>query len=89
MVLAESGNWGAQPGNIHRQVMGKFCSKVKLAEPFKVAVSCIDAKTSLEKLDQAAVFLPHLQFAHLAEACSRGKGNLQKFLAWSAGGGRS
>ena len=85
--LAESGNWGAQPGNIHRQVMGKFCSNVKLAEPFKVTVNCIDAKTSLEKLDQAAVFLPHLQFAHLAEyypmccqeAFSLGKGNLEKF----------
>ena len=67
--------------------MPKFCSSAKLAEPFNINVKCVDAKTSLEKLDQAAVFLPHLQFAHLAEyyswfcreAFSLGKAGLDKF----------
>jgi len=95
---AESGNWGAQPGNIPKQVMKKFRAIVKLAEPSHISVKCIDAKTSLEKLDQAAVMLPHLHFAALAEhypmfcqeAFSLGKGSLEKFWegVWKVGGGR-
>ena len=85
--LASCGNWGKQPGNIHRQVMNKFCPQVMLPEPFHVKVECIDPKTSLEKEDWAAVFLPHLQFAHLGEhypeffekAFCCAKGSLERF----------
>ena len=65
--LAQCGNWGAQPGNCHRQILNKFCSDVMLPEPFGIKVKCIDPKTSLEKVELASVYLPHLQFAHLGE----------------------
>ena len=61
--LACAGNWGAQSGNIHKQIMNKSCPNVMRAAPFHIKVPCIDPKTSLEKEDWAAVFLPHLQFA--------------------------
>ena len=57
--LAQCGNWGAQPGNCHRQILNKFCSDVMLPEPFSIKVKCIDPKTSLEKEDWASLFLPH------------------------------
>jgi hypothetical protein len=85
--LASAGNWGRQSGNIHRQIMNKLCPHVMLPEPFHIKVECIDPKTSLEKEDWAAVFLPHLQFAHLGEhypeffnktfCCA--KGSLERF----------
>jgi len=85
--LAQCGNWGAQPGNCHRQILNKFCSDVMLPEPFNIKVKCIDPKTSLEKVELASVYLPHLQFAHLGEHCPEfskeifhlGKGDLEKF----------
>ena len=74
-------------GNTHRQILNKFCSDVMIPEPFCTKVKCIDPKTSLEKEKQVSFFLPHLQFAHLAErypmffqdAFSLGKGDLEKF----------
>ena len=85
--LAQCGNWGAQPGNCHRQILNKFCSDVMLPEPFSIKVKCIDPKTSLEKVELASVYLPHLQFAHLGEHYPEffketfhlGKGDLEKF----------
>ena len=58
-----------------------------LPEPFNIKVKCIDPKTSLEKVELASVYLPHLQFAHLGEHCPEfskeifhlGKGDLEKF----------
>lgn len=85
--LANAGSWGQLSGNIHRQIMSKFCPHVLLPEPFHIQVDCIDHKTSLEKEDWAAVSLPHLQFAHLGEhypdffnktfCCA--KGSMEKF----------
>ena len=56
--LAECANWGCNPGNTHRQILGKFCSDVMIAEPFCTKVKCIDPKTSLEKEEQVSFFLP-------------------------------
>ena len=79
---------GKQPReHTHRQILNKFCSDVMIPEPFCTKVKCIDPKTSLEKEEQVSFFLPHLQFAHLAEhypmffqdAFSLGKGDLEKF----------
>ena len=85
--LAKVGNWGAQTGNCHRQLLNQFCPQIMLPEAFQVKVKCQDPKTSLEKEDWASIFLPHLQFAHLGEhypmffqkAFCLGKGDLEKF----------
>ena len=58
-----------------------------LPEPFSIKVKCIDPKTSVEKVELASVYLPHLQFAHLGEHYPEffkeffhvGKGDLEKF----------
>ena len=85
--LAEAGAWGAHHGSAHRDIMSKFCSDVKLPEPFTLKVPCVCPKTSLEKEDHAACFLPHLMFSHLGEhyptffheAFSLGKDKLANF----------
>ena len=87
LALAKVGNWGAQTGNCHRQIINRFCPQIMLPEPFQVKVKCQDPKTSLEKEDWASIFLLHLQFAHLGEhypmffqkAFCLGKGDLEKF----------
>ena len=50
--------------------MSKFCSDVKLPEPFTLKVPCVCPKTSLEKEGHAACFLPRLMFSHLGGALS-------------------
>ena len=65
--LAEAGSWGQQPGFIHRSILRRFCKDVGLEKPFSVSVPCIDNKTTLEKVEQAQIYLPHLVFAGLAE----------------------
>ena len=65
--LAEAGSWGQQPGNIHRSILRRFCKDVGLEKPISVSVPCIDNKTTLEKVEQAQIYLPHLVFAGLAE----------------------
>ena len=47
--LAKVGNWGAQTGNCHRQLLNQFCPQIMLPEAFQVKVKCQDPKTSLEK----------------------------------------
>ena len=87
--LAKVGNWRAQTGNCHKQIINQFCPHIMLPEPFQVKVPCLDPKSSLEKEDWASLFLPHLLFAHLGEhypmffqkAFCLGKDNLQKFWA--------
>lgn len=66
VAIARCGNWGAQPGNIHRQIMGHFCSNVQLAEPYAVEVPCTHPKTSKDALEKASLFLPHLMFSQIA-----------------------
>lgn len=87
LQLGKAGNWGESDKNSHRDIMTQFCPDVRLAEPHYIKVPCIDPKTSLEKEDWAAVFLPHLQFAHLGEyypqffhaTFALGHGKLEKF----------
>jgi len=79
--IAQAGNWGQQAGNIHKQLMRKFVRNVALDEACKVKIRCLDNKAclakgeeslgkepeklSLEKDEEAAIFLPHLVFANL------------------------
>jgi hypothetical protein len=57
--LAKVGNWRAQTGNCHKQIINQFCPHIMLPEPFQVKVPCLDPKSSLEKEDWASLFLPH------------------------------
>ena len=87
VAIASRGNWGAHPGNIHRELMGQFCSNVKLAEPYEVEVPCVHPKTSKEALEKASIFLPHLMFSEIGrnypkifcQLFSFGKGKLVEF----------
>ena len=86
-AIAQTGNWGAQPGNVHEQLLGHFCSNVQLAESIEVEVPCIRPKTSKDALEKASVFLPHMMFYAMAqnypELCFNlfcfGKGKLASF----------
>ncbi|CAE7455722.1 unnamed protein product [Symbiodinium sp. CCMP2592] len=81
LEIAQAGNWGEQPGNIHKQLMRRFVRNVGLDEACKVSIRCLDNKAclgkdeaslekdpeklSVEKDEEAQVFLPHLVFANL------------------------
>ena len=67
VAIAQTGNWGAQPGNVHRQLMNHFCSNVKIAESFDVWVPCTHPKTNKHALEKASIFLPHMMFAALGQ----------------------
>ena len=62
LAIAQTGNWGAQPGNVHRQILNHFCSNVQLAASHDVEVPCTHPKTSKDALEKASVFLPHMMF---------------------------
>ena len=47
-LLAKGGNFGAQPGNVSRSIMGTFCRGIKVCRPHPVKVQVQDLKT-LEK----------------------------------------
>lgn len=38
VALAQTGNWGAQPGNCHKQILNHFCANVKICEGYEVEV---------------------------------------------------
>ena len=67
VAIAQTGNWGAQPGNVHRQLMNHFCSNVQIAESFDVWVPCTRPKTNKDALEKASIFLPHMMFAALGQ----------------------
>ena len=67
VAIAQCGNWGAQPGNVHRQMMNAFCSHVQIASSFDVDVPCLRPKTSKDALEKASIFLPHCVFSTLGE----------------------
>ena len=56
VAIAQAGNWGAQPGNVHKQLMGHFCSNVQIAECIEVEVPCIHPKTSKDALEGHRLF---------------------------------
>lgn len=64
LAIAQTGNWGAQPGNVHRQIPNHFCSmcNLLLAASHDVEVPCTHPKTSKDALEKASVFLPHMMF---------------------------
>ena len=67
-ALASTGNYGQCKGNIHRDVMAKFCQDIEVAEPSYVPVPCLDPKTNKVSQEDAAMFLPHLTFWKLGVA---------------------
>ena len=56
VAIAQTGNWGAQPGNVHRQLMTNFCSNVQIAESFDIWVPCTHPKTNKDALEKASIF---------------------------------
>ena len=86
--IAQVGSWGEHEGNCHKELMRRFVKGVAIADPVRVKVKCIDNKTSLEKVEEADVFLPHMVFSSLGENYpeffekSMNIQNLEKF--WSA-----
>ena len=65
--IAKCGNFGQQPGNVHRDLMSTFCKDTHVPAALPVAVECKDPKSSeLEEIN-AGVFLPHIMFANLVE----------------------
>lgn len=63
--IAQVGSWGEHEGNCHKELMRRFVKGVAIADPVRVKVKCIDNKTSLEKVEEADVFLPHMVFFKL------------------------
>ena len=63
--LAKAGNFGEQPGNVHRDIVTSFCNSCHISDPYLLPVLCCDPKTSEEVPEQAAIFLPHMMFANL------------------------
>ena len=67
VAIAQTGNWGQQPGNAHRQILNHFCSNVSIADSHEVEVPCTHPKTSKDALERASVFLPHMMFYTIGE----------------------
>ena len=65
LALGKAGNLGAQPGNVRKQIMNRFCKNMFFCDSFNVGVACIDPKTSKETKEDASIFLPHMVFAKL------------------------
>ena len=65
-ALAKAGNYGQQPGNVHKAIMSKFLPTVGIPPGFEVLVPCLD-KNGAEGLEKAQIFLPHTMFAALAQ----------------------
>ena len=66
-ILAKAGNYGSNPGNVHKAIMQAFLPNVGIPPGFDVEVPCIDPKTSKVTEATASIFLPHTMFAALAE----------------------
>ena len=66
-TLAKAGNYGSNPGNVHKAIMQAFLPNVGIPPGFDVEVPCIDPKTSKDTEATASIFLPHTMFAALAE----------------------
>lgn len=67
VAIAQTGNWGQQPGNAHKQILNHFCSNVNIATSYEVEVPCIHPKTSKDALEKASIFLPHMMFYTLGQ----------------------
>ena len=67
VAIAQAGNWGAQPSNVHKQIMSQFCASVEIAASFDVWVPCTHPKTNKDALEKASIFLPHMMFAALGQ----------------------
>ena len=65
--LAKAGNFGAVPGNIHRDISCRFVKNLCVPEPADEQVACIDPKSGKKELVQASTFLPHMMFSELSK----------------------
>lgn len=68
-ALAKAGNYGQQPGNVHKAIMSKFLPSVGIPSGFEVTVPCLD-KNGVESLEKAQIFLPHTMFSENGQTCS-------------------
>jgi hypothetical protein len=66
-ALAKSGNYGENPGDIHKAIMQTFLPNVSIPAGFDVEVPCLDPKTSQASTSTASIFLPHTMFSALYE----------------------
>ena len=58
VAIAQAGNWRAQPGNVHKQIMSQFCKPVEIAASFDVWVPCTHPKTNKDALEKVNFFYP-------------------------------
>ena len=87
VALARTGNWGAQPGNAHRQILNHFCKDILLPESHQVKVNCLGKDNNVKEED-ASVFLHTFSFGKLgrpAQPCSRSFGVLEKTVYKTSG----
>ena len=54
--MAGCANWGEQAGNAHKNVMAAFCADIQISPPVSIQVEVMDAKTSLESVEEATLF---------------------------------
>ena len=66
-ALAKSGNYGENPGDIHKAIMQTFLPNVSIPAGFDVEVPCLDPRTSQASTSTASIFLPHTMFSALYE----------------------
>ena len=82
--LAKAGNFGAQPGNCHRDIMASFCNDVSICEPHEVEVRVIHPKTSKEEPGFASHDVPPPGHVLPLQVCYRIQlGKAGAFLACS------
>ena len=60
--IAKCGNFGLQPGNVHKQLMHTFCRKVELTPSHEVLVPCKDPKVA-KSVRKGLLFSCHASFS--------------------------
>ena len=63
--IAATGSFGAQGGNVHRDMRAQFLKDCRISKGISVETECQDPKTSKPCLDMAGVMLPHLLFSDM------------------------
>ena len=63
--IAATGSFGAQGGNVHRDMCAQFLKDCRISKGISVETECQDPKTSKPCLDMAGVMLPHLLFSDI------------------------
>ena len=64
-TIAATGSFGAQGGNVHRDMCAQFLKDCRVSKGTPVETECKDPKTSKPCLEMAGLMLPHLLFSDL------------------------